>query len=366
MLERPDTILIGSAARNAGKTAFASRLIRRQAGRGDVYGVKLTPLPAEPAEAVAGTTLAPTACIERERSPSGSSDTGRMLAAGAKEAHWIRARPDHLEAAAAGLWSRFPPGACVVAEGGSLRRVLKPGLFVLIHEAGRKDLKGSFPELAPLADRIICFDGSGWDPGPGSCRFIDGAWILRPPASAIVLAGGESRRMGRDKALLDFDGRPLVARVIERLEALFDDIVIGAGQPGDYAFLGRPIAADAEPGQGPLMGIASSLERIASDLALVTACDIPYPDLGLAAGLLDQAEGYDWVLPRTAAGRYEPLFAVYRRTVAPAARALLAAGERSILGLLDKVRVRIVPLPEGWDMGNVNTLDDYLALRRRT
>jgi molybdopterin-guanine dinucleotide biosynthesis protein A len=168
--------------------------------------------------------------------------------------------------------------------------------------------------------------------------------------------------MGRDKALLDVGGRPLIARLVDRLGDLFDEIVIGAGPDGGYGFLGRPVAADREPGQGPLMGIASCLEGLTHDLALVTACDIPFPDLRFAAALLDLAEGYDMVLPRAADGACEPLFAVYRRTVVPAARALLAAGRRSILGLRDKVRTRIVPLPPGVRLGNINTLDDFRVL----
>lgn len=374
MLQASNILLLGGAGRASGKTSFACLVIHRLAARTGVYAVKITPDPhdglasPEPGSAPdrSGRLRAGFEIIEEAR-PSPGTDTGRMLEAGAGKAFWLIAGRDRLAEAWAALAARIPPGACIVAEGSSLRRVLKPGLFLLLRRREEGVGKDSFRELKPLADRIAVFDGSGWDLAPEGCRFVDGSWILRPPASAIVLAGGESRRMGRDKALLEVEGRPLIARIVDRLEDLFDEIVIGAARSGDYGDLGRPVIADRETGQGPLMGLASCLERVANELALVTACDIPRPDLRFAASLLDQAQGYDMVLPRSGGDHYEPLFAVYRRSVAPTAFGLLAAGERSILGLLDRVRVRvrIVPLPETVRLGNLNTPDDYKALSRR-
>ncbi len=365
MRQAPNVLLLGGAGRVSGKTSFACRVIRRQSRRSEVYAVKVTPQseaalhsPAALSPLLAGPGPDGFRILE-DAVPSESTDTGRMLAAGARRAFWIVADPAHLDVAAAGLEALIPPGACVVAEGNSLRRVLEPGLFLLLKAREAGEGKASFREMEPLADRVVAFDGRDWDLSPDGCRSIDGAWLLRPPASAVVLAGGESRRMGRDKALLDVGGRPLIARLVDRLDELFDEIVIGAGRSGDYGFLGRPVLADLEPGQGPLMGIASCLESLGHDLALVAACDIPRPDLRFAASLLDLAEGVDLVMPRAKDGGFEPLFAVYRKSAAPAAKALLAAGERSILGLLDKLRVRIVPLPENVRLGNINTLDDF-------
>ncbi len=355
MWERPGALLVGSSSRRAGKTAFLARIIAREARRRDVTAVKVTPLP-EPEAPLA---------VTEERLPSGANDTGRFLLAGAKRALWIRSGRSRLDEAAALIEREALPGSCLVVEGGSLRRALKPGLFLMLRREGCADEKKSYRDLLPDADRAVAFNGRDWDCPPESCRFVDGAWILRPPASALVLAGGESRRMGLDKALLEVEGRPLIAHIVERLEDLFDDVVIGAGRSEDYGFLGRPVAADREPGQGPLMGIAAGLARIGHDLALVMACDTPFPDLRFAASLLDQAEGHDLVIPRSRDGVFEPLFAVYRRSAAPAAEALLAAGRRSILGLLDTLRVRVVPLPETVRLANINTLDDYLALGRR-
>ena len=182
------------------------------------------------------------------------------------------------------------------------------------------------------------------------------------PASAIVLAGGDSRRMGRDKALLPIAGRPLIETIVRQLGERFDDIVVSARRADDYRFLGLEIVADAEPGQGPLRGIASALPRTKHKIAFVTACDIPRIDLGFVERLLGLAEGFDLVLPFRPPNFYEPLFAVYRRSVAGPAEDILAAGKRSLLELLDKVRVRRIEIPEGISFGNLNTRADYRKL----
>jgi molybdopterin-guanine dinucleotide biosynthesis protein A len=185
------------------------------------------------------------------------------------------------------------------------------------------------------------------------------------PASAIVLAGGDSRRMGRDKALLPVAGKPLIETIVRRLRERFDDILISARRADDYRFLGLEIVPDAAPGQGPLRGIASALPRAKHDLAFVTACDVLQIDLEFVERLLDLAESHDLVLPFRPPDLYEPLFAVYRRSVAASAEDILAAGKRSLLDLLDKVRVRRVEIPEGLSFGNINTRADYRALAGR-
>ncbi|MDD8027434.1 MAG: molybdenum cofactor guanylyltransferase [Acidobacteriota bacterium] len=370
MRTAPEVFLIGAAARKAGKTAFACRVIRRQAVRSEVIGLKITPLhnPDEPCPPAGdgcgeGLDVPGRFRLHEDRLASNETDTGRMLQAGARRAYWLQAGPEHMEEALDSVWNRIPAGAGVVAEGNSARRAIEPGLFFLLRERGNPDIKGSFDELRPLADRIAWFDGREWDVPPEDCRFIDGRWMIRPRASAVILAGGDSRRMGRDKALLDLDGQPLIERIAARVSELFDEVIIGAGRADDYAFLKRPVVPDREPGQGPLMGIASCLGRVSNELAFVTACDIPSPDLRFAAGLLEQAEGFDMVLPQSGPDTFETLFAVYRKSAAGPAFEILAAGGRSILDLLDRIRVRIVPLPETVRLDNINTIEDYDALR---
>jgi molybdopterin-guanine dinucleotide biosynthesis protein A len=156
----------------------------------------------------------------------------------------------------------------------------------------------------------------------------------------------------------------MIAHIVGRLKSLFDEIVIGAGRAADYEFLGLPVVPDRIPGQGPLMGIASALDRTKNDLNFVIACDIPDFELGLISRLAAQAEGFDAAIPLNHRGEREPLFAFYRKSVLGAAQAVLIAGGRSMLDLLALVRTRTTPLPEGVEIRNINTAEEYKFLRR--
>jgi molybdopterin-guanine dinucleotide biosynthesis protein A len=185
-----------------------------------------------------------------------------------------------------------------------------------------------------------------------------------PPVSAIILAGGGSRRMGRDKALLQVGGKPLIALIVESLKGRFDDILISAGPGDDRRFPGRTVVPDAAPGQGPLMGIATALPRAKHDLAFVIACDIPHIDLGFTERLIELAEGYDLALPDRGDGLAVDGEQGLVAPVAGPARDILAAGGRSILELLDRVRVKLVAVPPDVRIGNINTASDYRRLLR--
>jgi molybdopterin-guanine dinucleotide biosynthesis protein A len=164
--------------------------------------------------------------------------------------------------------------------------------------------------------------------------------------SVAILAGGKSRRMGQDKALMPFLGRPLIQRIIERLRLLSDDLFVMTSRPADYAFLGIPIHSDLlQPGQGSLVGLYSSLMTAAQPLVAVVGCDMPFASPALCEYERDlmTSSGADVVIPSTSIG-LEPLHAVYRReTCLPVLQAALEAGERKIIAWFPKVKVQILP-----------------------
>ena len=94
--------------------------------------------------------------------------------------------------------------------------------------------------------------------------------------SLVIQAGGQSRRMGQDKALLPFLGRPLVSRVIDRLASLADEVLVTTNQPEAYAFLGLPLLPDLKPGRGALGGLYTAVASAGSPLVAVVACDMPF------------------------------------------------------------------------------------------
>ena len=132
--------------------------------------------------------------------------------------------------------------------------------------------------------------------------------------SLAVLSGGNSSRMGQDKGLMPFLGRPLIQRGLERLSSFADEVFISTNQPQKYAFLGLPTHTDILPNCGSLGGLYTSLLVAKYPLVAAAACDLPFVNQGLfnhAISLLSGSDA-DVVIPCTSHG-LEPLHAVYRR-----------------------------------------------------
>jgi len=183
-----------------------------------------------------------------------------------------------------------------------------------------------------------------------------------------ILAGGKSKRMGRDKARILFLGRPLILRILERLQSLSDEVFVMTDQPADYAFLGIPIYPDLVPRQGTLNGIYNSLLAARNPFVAIVACDMPFASLSLFEHERDLmiATCADVVIPSTSVG-LEPLHAVYRRaTCLPVIQAELEAGERKVIAWLPKVKAQTLPPeltarydPHHLAFWNLNTPEEF-------
>ncbi len=187
-----------------------------------------------------------------------------------------------------------------------------------------------------------------------------------PDVTGVLLAGGKSTRMGRDKALLELDGRRLADRMLEFLAALFPRVLIAGDRP-DLERPGLPSFPDPFPGSS-LGGIHNGLLHSDTPLIFVAPCDLPSPNLILAEALLAFREGNDVVIPLTPQG-YEPLFGLYGRNCLPQIEAMLAGGSFRILDLYPRVRTRALgpgELPEGWEgaLRNLNTPEDLRNLKK--
>jgi molybdopterin-guanine dinucleotide biosynthesis protein A len=187
--------------------------------------------------------------------------------------------------------------------------------------------------------------------------------------SAIILAGGQSRRMGRDKALIDYDGKPIIAHVIDLLRELSEDVIVVSNRSETYAPFGARIVPDYDPPGGPLGGIYTGLSAAKNDLAIVVACDMPFLNRSLLRHLIDRAQPADAVVMLTD-GEYEPLHAVYRRTCLPSIQDHLLKGDRRVISFFDDVRLATVPAdewrvidPSGQSIANLNTPEDLQQLQ---
>jgi molybdopterin-guanine dinucleotide biosynthesis protein A len=185
--------------------------------------------------------------------------------------------------------------------------------------------------------------------------------------SAIILTGGKSSRMGRPKAFLLFDGEPLVAHTVRALQSLFADTVIVAAQGQELPVLPATIVRDEVAFQGPVAGIYYGLRAARGEFAFVTSCDAPFLNLPLISFLAAQIANYDVVVPYWQ-GRFQPLHALYRKSVAPLLRDQLERGELRPISVYKKVRTLEVHDeeirrfdPEGLSFLNMNTPEDYAS-----
>lgn len=169
------------------------------------------------------------------------------------------------------------------------------------------------------------------------------------PLSAAVLAGGMSRRMGTDKALLPLrpGDPPLAAVVLERVAAVADEVfVVSPARPG-YDGFGVPVVPDRWAETGTLGGIATALAVAAHEHCLVVACDLPFLSVPLLRRLAAEPRDYDVLVPRLpgesrqGAGLvFQTLHAIYGRRCLPAIARRLAADQRQVIGFFPEVRVR--------------------------
>jgi len=189
---------------------------------------------------------------------------------------------------------------------------------------------------------------------------------MRGGCSLVILAGGLSRRMGRDKAALPAGHGTLIEHIARRLAPVVAETIV-AGASGRHHLPGTTMVDDRYPGLGPLAGIHAGLLVARSPLVWVVGCDLPDVDPGLAALLCGLAGEVDAVVPRLDS---EPqgVCAVYDRGLAPRIERLLAAGERRLKMLLAASKVRYVtpdelrPVdPELRSFRNINTPAEYRA-----
>jgi molybdopterin-guanine dinucleotide biosynthesis protein A len=167
----------------------------------------------------------------------------------------------------------------------------------------------------------------------------------------IILAGGESRRMGTNKALLRLTpgGPTLIERVVATLRPFGPPLLV-TNTPEVYAWLDLPMVPDARPGTGALGGLYSGLRAAAAPYNFVVACDMPALQPALLQSMADQPRAYDVLIPRwTEPGRSKPvletLHAIYSTACLPAIAAHLDAGDLRLISFLPDVRVQYMDEP---------------------
>ena len=190
--------------------------------------------------------------------------------------------------------------------------------------------------------------------------------------AGFILAGGQSSRMGRDKALLEIGGVPLVVRTTRLLEPRVAAVTV-IGPPERYAALGLRVVPDDQPAIGPLGGIVTALRITASEWNLLVGCDLPHLsgewlDWLVQRALVSKAEA---LVPEAERG-LEPLCAIYRRSCGPALAAAIARGERKVSDAVARLNLEKITAAQwkpfdasGALFKNMNTPADHEEARAK-
>lgn len=362
-------VMLGAGGRRCGKTTLACALIRKHVPTFSVVGAKVTTVhehgktkgcPRGSDGCGVCSSLDEPFRVTDEKGALEGKDTTRLLSCGADPVRWLCVRPSHLAEGATALLEPIDAGSFIVCESNSLRKVVEPGLFIIVQRSDQEKLKPSCRAVQQQADIVVRFDGESFDFSSEDIGVRGGRWTVRRQATAIVLAGGKSRRMGRDKALLPIEGRPMIEHVIDQLRPHFTEIIISSSDPEKYAFLGLEIVPDRIPDQGPMMAIASVLARATNDINFVVPCDVPTLPIDLLYRMFRQARlGAEVVVPITDEGRYEPLFGIYGARIRGRLDRALDQGMRRIIRIYDDCETRLIAVRRGEELVNLNTVADY-------
>lgn len=188
--------------------------------------------------------------------------------------------------------------------------------------------------------------------------------------SAIVLAGGQSRRLGRDKALLPWQGRTLIEHIVAQLTELSDDVLVITGTERRYQeLLDVPIFADEIKNIGPMGGLYTGLTHARSEYSLIVACDMPLLTRAIIDLLRSELDSSVRAVVPEVQGHRVPTLAIYHKECLAVIERLLIQGITALQALLDSAPTKVIPEtqlriidPELRAFTNLNTLEDWEKL----
>jgi molybdopterin-guanine dinucleotide biosynthesis protein A len=186
--------------------------------------------------------------------------------------------------------------------------------------------------------------------------------------TAIILAGGKSLRMGKDKAFLDWNGRLLIEQMVETLKPAVREVMVVAKNREKFYFLKATIHEDLVLASSPLVGIMTGLHYSSTDLNFIVACDMPFVSASVVERLYQATRDSDGVIPVSLLGS-EPLCAIYRKRCRDTFQAHLQRGCPSVICALKDLSIKTLPSSE-WSeeerraLFNMNTIEEYMRAQR--
>ncbi|NQU33760.1 MAG: molybdenum cofactor guanylyltransferase [Bacteroidetes bacterium] len=164
--------------------------------------------------------------------------------------------------------------------------------------------------------------------------------------TGIILAGGASRRMGKDKGLCIYNSKELVKYSIDILLPICDTILISTNNPEGYKKFGYQIIEDEFHGIGPIGGILSCLKQSKSIHNLIVSCDTPFLNSALLRHVLMVGQDWDIVVPQHANSYYEPLASYYSSNILPTLEESIKSNDYKLINLFSKVNFKAISVDE--------------------
>lgn len=187
---------------------------------------------------------------------------------------------------------------------------------------------------------------------------MDRDTLMPLPLTGIILAGGQSRRMGRDKALLPFNGyASLTEYQFARLNPLFEALFIST-KAAKFSFE-APIITDNDTRYAPIIALKTLFSKLTDDRLFLLSVDTPFVDFPVIKRLFDALEQQDDAVIARSPGQTHPLCAIYRKSVLPAVEAMVASNDYKLQRLLDRVYTRFIDFEEEVPFYNMNRPDEY-------
>jgi len=175
-------------------------------------------------------------------------------------------------------------------------------------------------------------------------------------AGLIILAGGKSSRMGRNKALLSFGTKTGIERIVDELRPISSHPIVVTNEPHLFQHLGVRIVQDNYPGMGPLAGLEAGLSATDEEWNVLVACDMPFVSRMLAEELMKRTAEWDCVVPKLD-GRVHPLFALYNKSILPVVQEKLEGNTLKMMAVLESCHTLYV---KEEDLNKVDNLEDAL------
>ena len=186
--------------------------------------------------------------------------------------------------------------------------------------------------------------------------------------AAIILAGGNSSRMGEDKGLLELNGTPMIGHVINTLKGITDDILIVSNNEA-YQQFGLPVYSDIIPNKGPIGGIYTGLLKSNSEVNIVISCDSPFVTTSFLNKLIAESDGQE-VTISSYNDRVHPTIGIYKRCIKSTIKQQIDSNEFKLMKTIEKLQHQIIPFSSAHKdidpiiFSNINTQQDLLKYQK--